>query len=113
MTHLPLLSFPAHAVDRSFYLSQINQEMKKSTMAKFLVSQGIDRETIKLYWDTSPLETLAHHGYCFVELPSRKLAVLAWARLDGLRKADKTLVVHPLVSAHVVERHGTRSNDNF
>ncbi|KAJ0124618.1 DnaJ domain-containing protein [Diaporthe amygdali] len=93
MTNLPLPNFPAHAANRSIYLGQIWQQIEMTEVASLLTAEGINAEGFKLYWDTRPPASGLHRGYCWVEFRTRELAVLAWARLNGLRKWNRTLVV--------------------
>lgn len=98
MTDLPLPGFPADAAYRSFYLGQIWQQVDKPAVADLVAAQGIDRASFWVYWDIRPPQTYGYHrGDCWVEFQTRALAVLAWARLDGMPKWGRTLVVRPLV----------------
>lgn len=97
MTDFPLPNFPTDAADRSIYLGQIWQEVDPAEVANLLVGVGISQGYFRLYWDTRPPTGGLHRGYCWVELRTRGLAVLAWARLHGLPKWGRTLVVGPVV----------------
>lgn len=112
MTNLPLPSFPAHAANRSIYLGQIWQQIEMTEVASLLAAEGINAEGFKLYWDTRPPASGLHRGYCWVEFRTRELAVLAWARLNGLRKWNRTLIVKPVVCVVKVASAWTTSNDN-
>ncbi|KAK2606898.1 hypothetical protein N8I77_005620 [Diaporthe amygdali] len=96
MTNLPLPNFPVHAANRSIYLGQIWQQIEMTEVASLLTAEGINAEGFKLYWDTRPPASGLHRGYCWVEFRTRELAVLAWARLNGLRKENRTLIVKPV-----------------
>lgn len=103
MSDLPSTAFPAHAANRSIYLGQIYLQIPKSEVAGLLAAQGIDNGSFWLYWDTRPPPEGSHHlGCCFVEFRTRELAVLAWARLNGLFKWGRTLVVGPVVCIRAV-----------
>lgn len=97
MSDLPLPSFPADAADRSFYLGHIWKRVEKTEVWNLLAAEGINLWSVRLYWDTRLPRRGYHRGYCLVKFQTRELAVLAWARLDGLLRWNRKLVVGPVV----------------
>lgn len=105
MSDLPLTRFPADAAYRSIYLGQIWQQVDKTVVADLVAAQGIDRASFWVYWDPRPPRDGGYHrGDCWVEFQTRALAVLAWARLNGMPKWGRTLVVGPVVGERLVRR---------
>ncbi|KAL1876944.1 hypothetical protein Daus18300_002551 [Diaporthe australafricana] len=85
--------FPAKAAFRSIYLREIYFQIHKSTVGELLVAEGISANNFRLYWDTGPVSHGHHNGFCWIEFWTRDQAIWAWARLDGLAKWTRTLIV--------------------